>query len=99
MQRKEFIKKASLLAGSVTMASLSKGYGMVAAPVYSNGLNLKKGLGYGMIKENLPLMDKFLLARDLGFNGIEFNSPVEFTVKELVDARDKSGIELPSVVN
>lgn len=31
--------------------------------------------------------------------GIEFNSPVEFTIKELIEARNKSGIELPSVVN
>lgn len=62
-------------------------------------LPLKKGIGFGMIAEDLSLLDKFKLVKDLGFDGIEFNSPVEFTIKELIDARDRSGLELPSVVN
>jgi hexulose-6-phosphate isomerase len=44
-------------------------------------------------------LDKFKLVKDLGFDGIEFNSPVEFTIKELIEARNKSGLELPSLVN
>ena len=60
---------------------------------------IKKGLGFGMIEEELSLIDKFKLVKDLGFDGIEFNSPLEFPVSELIKAKEKSGIELPSTVN
>ncbi len=62
-------------------------------------VKLKKGLGYGMIKEDLSLADKFKLVKDLGFDGIELNSPVELNKSEILKANEKSGIELPSVVN
>jgi len=62
-------------------------------------VSLKKSIGYGMIDENLSLADKFKLAKDLGFDGIELNSPTEFNTSEILKAKEKSGIELPSVVN
>ena len=62
-------------------------------------VTLKKSLGFGMIKEDLSLSDKFKLIKDLGFDGVELNSPVEFSISELLDAKAKSGLELPSVVN
>ena len=65
----------------------------------SNKVTLKKGLVFGMIKEDLPLVDKFKLAKDAGFDGVELNSPVEFTISEILDAKQKSGIELPTVIN
>jgi hexulose-6-phosphate isomerase len=52
-----------------------------------------------MINEDLSLTDKFKLARDLGFDGVELNSPVDLPIAEILDAKEKSGIELPSVVN
>lgn len=62
-------------------------------------VTLKKGLGFGMINEDLSLTDKFKLVKDLGFDGVELNSPVEFNKSEILEAKEKSGIELPSVVN
>jgi len=38
---------------------------------------LKKSLGLGMVKEELSLADKFKLAKDSGFDGVELNSPVK----------------------
>ncbi len=60
---------------------------------------LKKGLGIGMIKEDLTLADKFKLVKDLGFDGVEMNSPTGLVTSEVVSAAQKAGIELPSVVN
>src|SRR5690606_10218092 len=62
-------------------------------------VKLKKGLGYGMIREDLSLTDKFKLVKDLGFDGIELNTPTDLNKSELLEAKEKSGIELPSVVN
>lgn len=83
--------------GSATIAPLIS---------WADGLNeemgsikLKKGLGFSMIEENLTLADKFMLVKDLGFDGIEFNSPLEFSVDELISAKEKSGIAIPSTVN
>lgn len=97
MLRKEFIKSASLVVGGLLAAPfvhIPEGFSRNQKKV-----TLKKGLGFGMIQEDLPLPDKLKLVKDLGFQGVEFNSPVEFGLKELVDAKDKAGIEVPSLVN
>lgn len=97
MERRNFIKSAAVLSGLSVVPSF-----VTASTEETQIINqkkLKKGLGYGMIKEDIPLLDKFKMVKDLGFDGIEFNAPVEIPVKELLDAKAKTGIELPSVVN
>lgn len=98
MNRKSFIKSAMLAVGATALAP------PIASSSVSHGksfgkVTLKKGLGFGMIKEDLSLADKFKLVKDLGFDGIEFNSPIDFNKSEILEAKEKSGIELPSVVN
>lgn len=95
MQRKDFIKSLGILAAT----SLSTDVIGNALKVNANALQIKKGLGYWMIKEDLSLLDKFKLVKDLGFDGIEFNSPLDIPLKDLLEARDKTGIEIPSTVN
>ncbi len=98
MDRKNFIRSATLIAGASAVimpsvfASDSRGKTV-------NKVTLKKSLGFGMIKEDLSLTDKFKLAKDLGFDGIELNSPTDFLKSEILEAKAKSGIEFPSVVN
>jgi hexulose-6-phosphate isomerase len=67
---------------------------------YESGQPLiKKSLKYGMIKEELSLLDKFKLIKDLGFDGVEMDSPNPLVEKEILEARDKTGVLLPGVVN
>ncbi|HWK98695.1 MAG TPA: sugar phosphate isomerase/epimerase family protein [Parapedobacter sp.] len=99
MDRKEFITSASLLAGGAMITPALGNAGSLAGHQAANPLNLKKGVSFYMIEEELSLVDKCKLAKDLGFDGVEFNSPVDFSVDELLNAREKSGIEIPSVVN
>ena len=61
--------------------------------------SLKKGIGFDMIKEDLSILGKFKLVKDLGFDGIEFNTPTELNKSEIIKAKEKTGIELPSVIN
>lgn len=97
MDRKDFIRSSSLLIGGAIVNS------SVGATPFSLGTSsnnrLKKGVSYYMIKEELSLLDKFKLVKDLGFDGVEINSPDNFDFKELINARDKTGIEIPSTVN
>lgn len=95
MQRKDFIKSLGILAAT----SLSSNVIGKTFKVNSNSLKIKKGLGFWMIKEELSLLDKFKLVKDLGFDGIEFNSPLDLPLKDLLEARDKTGVEIPSTVN
>ncbi len=99
MNRKNFIKSAALIAGATVAAPVVGASGIVSSNIGTAPKRLKKGLGYDMIKEELSLVDKFKLVKDLGYDGIEFNSPVAITVQELLKAKIASGIEIPSVVN
>src|SRR5690554_6657434 len=99
MDRKQFITSASLLAGGTMIAPTLGNATSLAGRQATNPPKLKKGVGFGMIDGDLSLVDKCKLAKDLGFDGVEFDSPVDFSMDELLDAREKSGIEIPSVVN
>jgi len=95
MQRKDFIKSLGILGAT---ALTTKGF---TTPLNSaqSPIKLKKGLGYWMIQEEISVLEKFKLVKDLGFDGIEFNSPLDIPIKELLEARDKTGVEIPSTVN
>ncbi len=107
MNKREFIKSAAVIAGATAISPLSAAVDpSTSASVFRDkageekkSIALKKSLGFGMINEELSLTDKFKLARNLGFHGVEFNSPVDFPMAEILKAKEKSGIELPSVVN
>lgn len=112
MNKREFIKSAAVIAGTVAVAPLPaavKSNLPNPAPSGKERANksgetgqkatLKKSLGFGMIREDLPLADKFKLVVDLGFHGVELNAPVDIPMAELLSAKEKSGIELPTVVN
>jgi hexulose-6-phosphate isomerase len=98
MDRKDFIKSAMLVAGVSTVGAPFARAAGSSAPA-GHQVTLKKSIGFGMISENLSLTDKFKLAKDLGFDGIELNSPVDLNKSEILKAKEISGIELPSVVN
>ena len=105
MNRKNFIKTSTgLLAVSALPASSLANVAANAETKRSDDMNdkqvmLKKSLTFGMIQEDLPLADKFKLVKDLGFDGVELNSPNDFDSAEVLEAKEKSGIELPSLIN
>ena len=105
MNKRDFIKSAAVIAGATAMSPLATAKNIRVASPDSKKRDLqdkpalKKGLVFGMVGEDLPLADKFKIARDAGFDGIELNSPTEFNISEILEAKEKSGIELPSVIN
>lgn len=94
MNRKSFIQSSAILLGSTFFSSnIALGIGHKPEKL------LKKALGFDMIKEDLTIMDKFQLVKDLGFQGIEINSPSNLNLNELTKAIDKTGVIIPSTVN
>lgn len=98
MNRKNFIQSTALIAGVSAVANP-----FVTSALSQNNpsqkIALKKGLGYAMIKEELSLTDKFKLVKDLGFDGMELNAPTDLDRSEILEAKEKAGIEIPSLVN
>ncbi|MFK7961298.1 MAG: sugar phosphate isomerase/epimerase family protein [Phycisphaerales bacterium] len=63
------------------------------------GRRIQKACKIGMIAGGADLAEKFRIARDAGFDGIEMDSPNAFDVDEVLAARDASGLSIPGVVD
>lgn len=96
MNRKDFLKvTAGVTAGSFFAPSIvASGFNKPKAAI-----TIKKSLKFGMVKENLSVMDKFKLLKDLGFDGVELDSPNDLNKKEILEARDKTGLLIPGTIN
>ena len=92
--RREFIRYSSAAALATTVSPLAANS---ANP--GTGPLIKKSLKFGMIKEELSVLDKFKLVKDLGFDGVELDSPNGLDENDILEARDKTGLEIPGVVN
>jgi hexulose-6-phosphate isomerase len=95
MQRREFLKNTTL-AASAAVVGIDHSVLAAAPPVRPL---IKKSLKFGMVEEKISVLDKFKLLKDLGFDGVELDSPNDLDPKEILNARDKTGLELPGVVN
>ena len=61
--------------------------------------DLKKAVKLGMVAEDLPLRDKFQLLVDLGFDGVELDSPSDLDHDEVLAAKEATGLLIPGVVD
>lgn len=93
--RRQFIKYSAGAALSLALMP----HRLRASSAFSGRPLIKKSLKFGMIKEDLSVMDKFKLVKELGFDGVELDSPNDLEEKEILEARDKTGLEIPGVVN
>ena len=95
MQRRAFIKNSSLIAAGAGIGLSS------TAAVQQKAFKpkIKKSLKIEMVKGDMPLMDKFKMLKELGYDGVEFSSPHNYDHKEILAARDKTGLLIPGVVN
>ncbi|MGV1760150.1 sugar phosphate isomerase/epimerase family protein [Rhizobium sp. A22-96] len=60
----------------------------------------KISLKWGMVEEpSLSILEKFQLLRDLGYDGVELDSPNDLPLDEVLNARDKTGLHIPGLVN
>ena len=62
------------------------------------GPRVRKALKFGMIRAGGSVAEKLALAKEAGFDGVEFDSPHGMDNSEIIDARDSVEIEIPGVV-
>jgi L-ribulose-5-phosphate 3-epimerase len=91
--RREFLKASALAA--VALPPLAGAQGTTVAA--SKKRQIKKGMMYGSVPGSLPLMEKFKLLQQAGFEGVEVNSGMDQT--EVLRARDATGLVIVSVVD
>jgi hexulose-6-phosphate isomerase len=94
MNRREFLRKAGIYSGAIALSSTI----FVTADVRAAG-QLKKAVKLGMVAEDVSLAEKFQILKELGFDGVEMNSPNDYETDEVIDARKKAGIPIHGVVD
>lgn len=95
MERRSFIKNSALVAAGA-------GIGLPSVAAVQNKIikpSIKKSLKIEMVEGDMSIMDKFKMLKELGFDGVEFSSPHQYDNKEILAARDKTGLLIPGVVN
>lgn len=93
MQRRDFIKNTALYTAATTIGVPSFNVQQSLKP------KIKKSLKIEMVKAGSTMMEKFKLLKELGYDGVELSSPHQFNHKEILEAKEKTGLEIPGVVN
>lgn len=102
IDRRRFLKT---VGGAVAVAGLgcAPRKGMNGKPMAEETrpfeCKLSKAVNLGMVKGPNSILDKFKLLAELGFDGVELNSPNKLDPDELLKARDDAGLPIHGVVN
>lgn len=92
MNRRTFLKTGTIGAAGATLASGTLTWGASRATI-------KKAVKFGMIQEDLSILEKFKLLQSLGFDGVEMDSPSSLDRDEVLRARDETGLPIHGVVD
>lgn len=97
MKRKEFLKAGTGLLGfSILKPQLILAKDISFKPMKPD---IKISLKYGMVKDDLSVLEKFQMLKDIGFDGVEMDSPNDLDNAEIIEASRTSGLEIPGVIN
>ena len=91
---------AVVAAGSLRCNRPASVWPAPAGSASDNGAPLKKALLYGILPGSMPVADRFALAADLGFEGVEAPACLAPDMIETMrSAADKAGVRIHSVMN
>jgi len=54
---------------------------------------------FGMVDGDAPLLDKFAMLKEIGFEGVELDSPSDRNPEEVLEAMGKTGIDVAGTVD
>ncbi len=93
--RRQFVQGGAAIVGAAAL-------GVKAPALQESNLSskraIRKAVKYGMVKGDMPIRDKFAMLRELGFDGVELDSPNSFDAQEVLAARDETGLTIHGVV-
>ncbi|MEE2907716.1 MAG: sugar phosphate isomerase/epimerase family protein [Planctomycetota bacterium] len=95
--RRDFIRTSAAAAAAGSLAAHAD-----TAPSDATEAHAKRPIRYalkiGMIQEGDTLLEKFRIARDAGFHGVELDSPGIPPLQDIRDACSDTGLVVPGVV-
>ncbi|MHC5064040.1 MAG: sugar phosphate isomerase/epimerase family protein [Planctomycetota bacterium] len=93
LSRRNFIlSSGALLASTGPLQAAARS--LASAPAGN-----KKAVKLGMVQGEMSLLQKFQLLKELGFDGVELDSPNQLDLAEVIAARDTSGLPIHGVVD
>ncbi len=92
--RRRFLVQAGAAVAGLLLPSAAHGQ----APARARR-TLKKAVGLGMVGEGKTTLDRFLLLRDLGFDGVEIDRPAAEPLDALLEAQERTGVRIHGVVD
>ena len=102
--RRDLLAATSLATGSLALPPTSRGLWSTVRRTWNRRLSstshpILLSLKFSMIGGEASVLDKMQIARDIGFDGVEFDSPNGFDTSEVLAARDATGIPIHGVVD
>ena len=100
MKRRDFVKMTGVGLAGVSLAAGGMAPLRASARAFSRARGrIKKAVKFGMVEEDLSILEKFKLLKRLGFDGVEMDSPSDLDRDEVLGARDESGLTIHGVVD
>ena len=97
--RREFLRSSIAASFAVGVGSSTPRFPL-AAFADSSALSIKKGVLLDMLPKQLSYVDRFKMARDVGFDVVQApTTPDERTAEEIKKAADAASIRIDSVMN
>ena len=86
---------------STGTAVAAAGVAGAAVPIHATAdtPRIKKAVKFGMVRGPMSMVEKFKLLESLGFDGVELNSPNDYTLADVLRARDDSGLPIHGIVD
>lgn len=95
LTRREFARSVSA-AGMVAATPLGLTGAMGAS---ASGREIRKAVKFGMVRIEGSIADKFRLLKELGYDGVELDSPNTLDNNEVIDASKEVGLPIHGVVD
>lgn len=96
LQRRRFLQGSA--AALATWSTLSH-QTATADEADTSSKPIKKAVKYGMVQGQMSMLEKFKLVKELGFDGIELDSPAGYSRDEVLRARDEAELPIHGVVD
>jgi len=99
INRREFLGQSTMITAGLTtgIAAIPTLAGLSSQQAQSTQ-RILKALKFGMIAGDASILKKFTLAKSCGFDGVEMDSPSNWDLQEVLDAKEATGLQIPGVV-
>ena len=99
MKRRSFLKKAGAGLAGACLAAGPVAAGASGWPSPVARARVKKAITLHSVEGDLTTLEKFALLKEVGFDGVELNSPNDLSREEVLEAREETGLPIHGVIN